>query len=766
MANWSKPRWLPRSLAAALVLLGVPLVLSVSAFLQDAPIRPGEPSPRTVIAPDLIRVDDPEATERARREAAAAVTPVLVDVEDARVAIPQTVRDAFTAAVEVRAEGEDDDAEPLQSEQIAGLRDRLPMLTTTGLRLLTGQSESELRRTADQAEDVAREFAQDRITDEDLDDFRGDRLRSALSLRSWAEGVEAEVVEPIIADALRPTVQVDAAATEAEREEAASSVQEVGRTFTRGQAIVVAGQEVEPLQFAALQARGLEGAVPWLVLLSTMGLLAALLLVVAAYLRVYRPDDWASTRKVFLLAVLATLYAISLEAVILLAPTTQTVWLFLVPVGAMAMLATILFDPPIAVLLTIPATAIVAFTVPGDPGLVTFVALASLASVPLVSRLSARGDLRKAAVRSTVGYAVLAAVCAAVFDGVDSSILWAAGVGALNGVLTAVIVNGSLPFLESTFGILTATSLLDLADRNHPLLRELEQKALGTYNHSIMVSTMVERACRAIGADGLLGSVAALYHDIGKVRRPYFFVENQFAIDNPHDSLEPPASAVIIQEHVPDGVEMATTSRMPPEVVEGIATHHGTTLVSYFYRRAVEEAGDAGEVDESHYRYKGRKPTSAELAVLMLADCCESASRAAALQDRNLSKADLEDIVHGLVADRVEDGQLDDAALTFRQLKTVQESFIETLVGVYHPRIAYPKAPGGQGERQREQVAPTLSQPAPPTLSPGIAPAALSNGADTARRDDVSADSGHRDGNTPDGARRPTSTPRQAGPRP
>jgi cyclic-di-AMP phosphodiesterase PgpH len=123
---------------------------------------------------------------------------------------------------------------------------------------------------------------------------------------------------------------------------------------------------------------------------------------------------------------------------------------------------------------------------------------------------------------------------------------------------------GSLPFLESVFGILTATSLLDLADRNHPLLRELEQKALGSYNHSIMVSTMVERACRAVGADALLGSVAALYHDIGKVRRPYFFVENQFAIANPHDELEPRVSAVIIQEHVTDGIEMARSFRLPP----------------------------------------------------------------------------------------------------------------------------------------------------------------------------------------------------------
>jgi cyclic-di-AMP phosphodiesterase PgpH len=174
------------------------------------------------------------------------------------------------------------------------------------------------------------------------------------------------------------------------------------------------------------------------------------------------------------------------------------------------------------------------------------------------------------------------------------------------------------------------------------------------------------------------------------VRRPYFFVENQFGIANPHDELEPRVSALIIQEHVTDGIEMARTFRLPPEVVEGIATHHGTTLVSYFYRRALESEPD---IEEEQFRYKGRKPASKEMAILMLADCCEGASRAAAQHNRNLSREDLVGIVRGLFAERVEDGQLDESALTFHELKGVEESFIETLVGVYHPRIAYPERP-------------------------------------------------------------------------
>lgn len=713
MTAWKGPPWLLRAVALLLVVLGVPIVLSASALLQDTPIRLGEPSPRTVIAPDLIRVQDPEATERARREAMSNVGPILVDDDEARAATVAEVRDAFARVQAVRSAGEETRA-PTRSEQIAELSERLPMLDAEGLRLVTGLSDQELERVAATAESVALQLVREPITEERLDDVRTRRLASELAVRSFPDGVGEQVVEPIIAEALRPTVREDPAATEAARQEAASNVAPVEQRFTQDSVIVRAGEEVTELQLAALQTRGLEGAEPWRFTLRVFALTLVLVGVVAGYLRAYRPRVWGSVRKIVLLSTLLLLFAVALEAVTLL-PVEESTWLFIVPVGAMAMLATILFDPPIGVLMTIPVTVLVAFSAPGEPGVVVFAALASLGSVPLVSRLSARGDLRRAAGTSTLGYAVLAAVCAGVFSGLEDMPL-AAGVGLLNGVVSAVIVMGSLPFLESVFGILTATSLLDLADRNHPLLRELEQKALGSYNHSIMVSSMVERACRAIGADALLGSVCALYHDIGKVRRPYFFVENQFAIANPHDELEPRVSAVIIQEHVTDGIEMARSYRLPPEVVEGIATHHGTTLVTYFYRQAVRSAGDEVEVDEQHYRYKGRKPATKETAVLMLADCCEGASRAAAQSNRNLSREDLHDIIDGLFTDRIEDGQLDDADLTFRELKIVQESFLETLVGVYHPRIAYPADPRKAVRGRDGQVARRPAEEGEPVL--------------------------------------------------
>lgn len=728
MAFLPRTARLTRILAVLLVVVGVPAAVTASTLVQEEPIREGEPAPRTVVAPEPIRVEDPDATRRARNQAAEAMDPVLEPDEEARQQIVEGVLDDFGDIDDVRAsleaasgdagdaadeedgadEGDDEPGDDALDEHVDELQRRLPALAEDGARLALELSDDEVERAASQSADVAATIAELQIAEDRVDEIRQTRLRAELADRDVPGEVSDELVEPIVAQALQPTVREDPEQTEAAREDARQQVAPVRRTFTQGSEIVTVNEEVAAVQMAALHEAGLAGAEPGRFFVQAMLLTVALVLVAGLYLRAYRRRVWASPRRLLLLSVLLLAYAIGLEAVTLLAPPGQTAWLFVLPAGAVAMLATILLDPPIGVLSTIPMATLAALAVPTEPSLVVFTALVSLGSVPLVSRLSARGDLRKAAVRSTVGYALLAALAVAAFDQPELAPL-AAGAGLLNGVVTAVVVNGSLPFLESAFGMLTATSLLDLADRNHPMLRELEHKALGSYNHSVMVAQMTERACRAVGADGLLGSVAALYHDIGKTQRPYFFVENQFGMTNPHDELEPDESARIIREHVPHGIELGRRHRLPPEIVEGIACHHGTTRVSYFYSKAREQATDPDEVDEADFRYPGPKPGSKEMAILMLADCCESAARAAALNDRNLSRDDLVGIVYTLTGDRVEDGQLDESALTFWELAVAQESFIETLVGVYHPRIAYPDS-----DRTRE--------PASRATEPAVAP--------------------------------------------
>jgi cyclic-di-AMP phosphodiesterase PgpH len=304
------------------------------------------------------------------------------------------------------------------------------------------------------------------------------------------------------------------------------------------------------------------------------------------------------------------------------------------------------------------------------------------------------------------------AVASVAFFGPRDDLVVALAAGAVNGLVTMLVVQGSLPFLENLFRLPTVTALLDLSDRNHPLLRELEGKALGSYNHSVMVASLTERACREVGADPLLGTVAALYHDIGKVRQPHFFIENQQGIANPHDDLEPEVSAVIIQNHVKDGVEMATEYKLPPEVVACIGSHHGTMKVTFFYDKAVQAAGgDASKVDEDHFRYHGRKPRSKEAAILLLADCCEATTRAMAMSRGTLPREEIESTVDRLLQERIDDGQFDACDLTYRELRTARDTVVESLVGIYHPRIAYPAAP-------RTQATPSGPPPQPPVPGP------------------------------------------------
>jgi hypothetical protein len=254
-----------------------------------------------------------------------------------------------------------------------------------------------------------------------------------------------------------------------------------------------------------------------------------------------------------------------------------------------------------------------------------------------------------------------------------------------------LIAGGLLSFLETTFGVTTTSTLLDLTDRNHPALRLLEEQAPGTFNHSIMVGTLAGKAARAIGADPLLAQAAAYYHDLGKVENPQYFIENQFGVSNPHDELPPEESARLIRAHVTDGLRLARRYAIPPDVTEAIRMHHGTGLMRFFYHKAL--AQDPG-VDPELFRHHGVKPREREMAIIMLSDAVEGAARAM-VQHEDPTSDSLRKLVDQIVAEKVEDGQLDESRLTFGDLTLVKEALVDALVGYYHTRITYPGFPGG-----------------------------------------------------------------------
>jgi putative nucleotidyltransferase with HDIG domain len=281
----------------------------------------------------------------------------------------------------------------------------------------------------------------------------------------------------------------------------------------------------------------------------------------------------------------------------------------------------------------------------------------------------------------------------------------------INGFASVIIGFATFGLLGSLFGRVTVLQLMELSNPNHPLLHRLMREAPGTYYHSIIVGNLAERAAEVIGADPMLVRVGAYYHDIGKVVRPYFFVDNQAGRSNIHDDLPPRSSAQIITDHVRDGIALARKYRLPERIVQFIPQHHGTSRTAYFYRRALQEDET---VDPEDFRYPGPRPQSRETAILMLADSVEAIVRTMNQSgklretfeaDKEKDEDPWEKLVAGIIAERVREGQLDESDLTFRDLHAIQHAFAEMLRGVYHPRVEYPEfgKPAQEGEVRNPQ---------------------------------------------------------------
>ncbi len=301
---------------------------------------------------------------------------------------------------------------------------------------------------------------------------------------------------------------------------------------------------------------------------------------------------------------------------------------------------------------------------------------------------------------------------------IDPGVVWRQSfAGFTSGLLSGIVAIGLLPTMENLFRRTTNITLLELTDFNHPLLRKLQIAAPGTYHHSLMVANLAERAASEIGANATLCRATCLFHDIGKIVKPEFFVEIQREGHNPHDQLSPSMSALIIKTHVKEGLEMAQEAKLPQVIIDVIEQHHGTTLIKYFYNRAVERrrqpslgivaddtkapmpSADASEVDEAAYRYEGPRPRFKESAIIFFADAIEAASRSL----KKVNPQNVEEMVGNIMRDRIEDGQLDEAPITMSELGIIRESFEFTLMNMLHSRVEYPKS---RVEKKRETVTP------------------------------------------------------------
>jgi putative nucleotidyltransferase with HDIG domain len=406
---------------------------------------------------------------------------------------------------------------------------------------------------------------------------------------------------------------------------------------------------------------------------------------------------------VALLGILIVLAAGAVRGAEVLEPTAG--W-YVLPAVAFGFMTAVLFDSRIAVLMSL-CIGVVAAAGAQDAGIAVYAALATFAPVPFVSSVSSRGAFRTAVFLSSLTAAVTAAATSWLFHSgpndipstvmglsvsmplelMGESMAWAFGVS----VVASLIGLAALQFFESAFDITTNLSLLDLTDRNHAALQLLQEKAFGTFNHSLMVGTLAHAAARAIGANALLARAMAYYHDLGKTENPTMFIENQFGIHNPHDFLTPKESAEIIRKHVSDGIALARQFRIPSDVATGIVSHHGDGIMRFFYEKARAESGE--DVDPDDFRHIGHKPRTAESAIVMLADSLEAACRAH-FQTEEPTPQVIEKVVDRIIDEKLNDDQLSESPITLAELSAIRAAFLDSLVGHYHQRIAYPNFPG------------------------------------------------------------------------
>jgi putative nucleotidyltransferase with HDIG domain len=358
---------------------------------------------------------------------------------------------------------------------------------------------------------------------------------------------------------------------------------------------------------------------------------------------------------------------------------------YLVPITIASMLVTIAFDLETGLFLTVAASLLIGVL----SGFKLDVAFVGIAAGTVATFSVRKVRHRHEFYRSIIYLAVVYFGTVYVIESLKLTAiadLWRhSGFAVLNGFLSPILTIGLLPLFESTFGLTTDITLLELSDLNRPLLKRLALEAPGTYHHSIMIGTLAEEAAMSISANSLLARVGSYYHDIGKMLKPEYFVENQMGAQNKHEQLTPSMSALILEAHVKEGKELAEENGLPQCLIEFITGHHGSSVMSYFYEKAKKLEGEKADIDD--YRYPGPKPVSREVAIVMLADSVEAASRT--LEDP--TPARIRGLVRKIIFSRFESGELDDCDLTLKDLHQIEESFVRVLTGIFHRRIAYPE---------------------------------------------------------------------------
>ncbi len=663
-------------LAVAATIIALPL-----AFTDDSVrVTAGESATREILAPRPLTFVSQLLTDDAREAAAAAVAEVYTP-PDMRLARQQVLllRDILDFINNVRA---DSLATPAQKQaDLTSIRDL--RLTSEIADVILGFNEAQWAEAQAEALAVLEQVMRRPVRANQVED-----LKRAVPAQIGVElsEAQAQVVNALVAGLIIPNTTYDEAATQAARDEAREKTPPVYVQVAAGQAIVRRGQVVTEEDLEILREFGLLQTT-WRWQDTASVVLAVIITGALLVLQIQRfnPDISRSPRHILLLGVLFNLF---LVAAVLMVPG-HIILPFLFPAAALSMLLTVVAGPSLAITASVAMAALVGYIGGNQLELTIYTAMGGLIAAMTLGRAERVNQFFWAGLAGALanaGIVLVFRINDPATDGYGLAQLLTASV--LNGGVSASLTLVGFFLLGGLFDITTSLQLIELARPDHPLLQFILRNAPGTYQHSLQVANLAEQAAERIGANAMLIRVGALYHDCGKALHPQYFVENQLDGVNVHEALDPYASAEIIIGHVLDGLTMARRHRLPSRVRAFVNEHHGTLKTAFQYKRALEAAGnDPAKVDEAKFQYPGPRPQSKETALMMLADGCEAKARS----DRPRTEEDLQRIIKAVVDDRVARGQLDDTGLTMRDLQLIRESFVNTLKGMFHPRLEYPE---------------------------------------------------------------------------
>ena len=693
--------------------------ISFTIFPENQVIKleVGDKSPTTFSAPRYLTVIDEDKTNSLKDEAINNVAPVYSIDTSVATDVIDGITEMFLTVIKSRTEEilEQSDDEELEqsepnlviieltkSEQIQNIRSSLlfSTISTSAIEVLVEISNTDknnetnfLTQIEFEAKKKANEFLSKGVSNENLNQQRQSIVSNppTLNLPSelYAIVPEARIsstVGEIIAENLIANQKLEEELWNEQKDKAAEAIENVTIQFFKDEVIVSEGEIITEVIFQALNELGFLSGESRTVQTAAIPIIFAVFLVLYILLWRLRDSIWANDNELLLMLTLILISSIFLRGVSYFSQLSDLEFIqYSLPISFVGILSVTLLNLRATLILSL-SSSLLALAGGGSVGLVALGALGTIVPAIFLSEETDRSLLRERIVYISLTQPLLAFGVYFFLrdDGNLTQILIFSFLIALVANLAAFSLTS---YIESIFRLTSGFKLSELADRNHPALRHLEEKALGTFNHSLVVGTLADRAANKIGANSQLARAMAYYHDLGKTMNPTMFVENQIGYTNPHDRLLPSESANIIKNHVVDGVKLAKKFKIPEIVYQGIIEHHGTAVLRYFYEK---EKLVNPNVSKEEFRHLGQKPTSKESAILMLADSLEAACRAIFMNE-DADEKKISNVIEEIFNEKISDGQLSNAPITFKELDTIKESFQVSLEGLYHQRVLYPE---------------------------------------------------------------------------